>query len=945
MRYLFLFCCLFVSHFVTAQTVTTNPAVPSPDQPLTITVNVAGTSLAGHAWNNETAPVWLWAWLEKGSTDINAPTNVNPATAAQDAAKCTRISTNPDIYQITITPTTFFNKPASEITQIGLKLKTRNWTDNKQTDNDRFINLSLNFAITLSSPTTTSFFVENGETINITTNTNQNSTITYKINGSSIATSSGGVKTFTYQHAVTETQGSVQVVCEANNGTQTISTSFVYTLRSSTVNESRPIGIVDGINYETDATTATLSLWAPGKSSVYVLGDFNDWSIDANYQMKKDGEHFWLRLTGLTPGEEYAFQYLVDETIKVADPYADKILDPEDQYIPESTYPNLKEYPAKALSSKWYENRVSVLQTSQQPYQWVVTNFEKPAKEKLVVYELLIRDFFGANHRNYQNLIDTLSYLKRLGINAIELMPVMEFNGNEGWGYNPTFMFAPDKYYGTKNKLKEFIDRCHQEGIAVILDIALNHQDVPNTYASMYFNFTTFKPTPDNPWFNVDARHPFNVFNDMNHESSYTKKYIDTVNYYWLNEYKVDGFRFDLSKGFTQTNNPNNVGAWSAYDASRIAILKRMADVIWSHTPDAYLIMEHLGANNEEKELAQYRYDEGKGMMFWAKMTEQYNQNTMGYLENSNIRSVYHTERGWDAAHLVGYMESHDEERLMYKNLNFGNTSNSYSTKDLSTALKRISAANALFLTIPGPKMIWQFGEFGYDKSINLCENGTVTENCRLSPKPTMWDFEETEGRRILFEKTADFLRLRNTYDVFTNGSATFSTTNSLVKFVVLKNSPYNSSPTSSADMNAVVVSNFDLIERASLVDFPHTGTWYEYTAGGEPVQVTQATLSVTLAAGQYKLYTDVAIDVNVITDVAEETINFDAVYPNPTAGRLVIPNEVQIQTVAITTVTGEVINFNKLSDHVIEFEGTPGLYILRYAIGNKVLTHKILKY
>jgi 1,4-alpha-glucan branching enzyme len=942
-RFLLLF--LLSPFALWAQTVTTNPAVPSPDQPVTITVNVAGTSLSGYAWNNDTAPVWLWAWLEKGTTDINAPTNVNPATAAQDAAKCTRIGTNPDIYQITITPTTFFNKPAAEITQIGLKLKTRNWSDNKQTDNDRFINLSLNFAITLSSPTTTSFFVENGEDINITTNTNQNSTITYKIDGASIATSAAGVNTFTYQHTVTETQGSVEVVCEANNGTETISTSFVYTLRSATINEARPSNIIDGINYETDPTVATLSLWAPGKSSVYVLGDFNDWSIDAAYQMKKDGEHFWLRLTGLTASQEYAFQYFVDETIKVADPYADKILDPEDQYIPETTYPNLKEYPSKALSNKWYENRVSVLQTAQQPYQWVVTDFQKPAKEKLVVYELLIRDFFDADNRNYQNLIDTISYLKRLGINAIELMPIMEFNGNEGWGYNPTFMFAPDKYYGTKNKLKEFVDRCHQEGIAVILDIALNHQDVPNTYASMYFNFDTFKPTPDNPWFNVDARHPFNVFNDMNHESAYTKKYIDTVNYYWLNEYKVDGFRFDLSKGFTQTNNPSNVGAWSSYDASRIALLKRMADVIWSHTPDAYVVLEHLGENTEEKELAQYRYAEGKGMMLWAKMTDQYNQNTMGYLENSSIRNVYHGERGWNAAHLVGYMESHDEERLMYKNLNFGTSISSYSTKDLGTALKRIAAANALFLTVPGPKMIWQFGEFGYDKSINLCENGTITENCRLSPKPTMWDFEETEGRRVLFEKTADMLRLRNTYDVFTNGEATFSTTNSLVKFVVLKNSPYNSAPTTAENMNAVVVSNFDLIERASLVDFPHTGTWYEYTAGGASVQVTQASLSVTLAPGEYKLYTDVAIDVNVITALEEDQNNFITVYPNPTEGKLILPDAVDFKSVSIKTLTGTDIQIRKIAENEIEFESHPGLYILRYTLKNKSVTHKIMKY
>ena len=267
---------------------------------------------------------------------------------------------------------------------------------------------------------------------------------------------------------------------------------------------------------------------------------------------EKDGEHFWLEVSGLTPGTEYGFQYYVDESLKIADPYADKILDPDDQYIPASTYPNLIAYPPKAVNDQWYFNRVAVLQTGQQPYAWQAANYQKPAPGSLVIYELLIRDFFASGQRNYQNLIDTLGYFKRLGINAIELMPIMEFNGNDSWGYNPTFMFAPDKYYGTKNKLKEFIDQCHQQGMAVILDIVMNHQDIPNAYAMMNFDFTAFKPTPDNPWFNVNSPHPYSVFFDLNHESNYTKTYLDTVNYYWLNEYKVDGFRFDLAKGFTQ---------------------------------------------------------------------------------------------------------------------------------------------------------------------------------------------------------------------------------------------------------------------------------------------------------------------------------------------------------------------------------------------------------
>src|SRR5690606_27172272 len=199
-------------------------------------------------------------------------------------------------------------------------------------------------------------------------------------------------------------------------------------------------------------------------------------------------------------------------------------------------------------------------QTNQTSYQWQVTDFQKPAKENLIIYEVLIRDFFDNGNRTYRSLADTIGYFKRLGVNAIQLMPVMEFNGNESWGYNPAFMFAPDKYYGHKNELKAFIDKCHQEGIAVILDIAMNHQDLPNAYVLMDYDFDADRPAASNRWFNPTARHPFNVFFDMNHESAYTKAYLDTINHYWLNEYKIDGFRFDLSKGFTQINSGDNVG-------------------------------------------------------------------------------------------------------------------------------------------------------------------------------------------------------------------------------------------------------------------------------------------------------------------------------------------------------------------------------------------------
>ncbi len=918
---LILFLVVAISFKTSAQTVTTDPAVPSPSAPVTITFDVTGSDFASRNLND----VWLWAWLENGANDVNAPTNVNPATDAQNAAKVTRSGSDPNIYFITLTATEFFNRPASEISTVGVLLKGRDWS-NGQTK-DLFIEFTESFTITFSSPTSKSFFVNLYEVIDIEVNTNEPAEISLRIGNDVIASSPGMVTELAHSHTVTESSGSVEVIAEADNGTETKTASFTYVPRTATASEPRPVGIVDGINYDADPTKVTLSLWAPGKSSVYVLGDFNEWTIDPDFQMKQDGEHFWLEINGLTPNEEYAFQYLVDESLKIADPYADKILDPDDQYIPQSVYPSLKPFPSAAFSEQWYFNRLAVLQTGQEPYNWVVTDFEKPAREELVIYELLVRDFLGEG--TYQNLIDTIGYLKRLGVNAVELMPIMEFNGNDSWGYNPTFMFAPDKAYGPKNKLKEFIDACHQNGIAVILDIAMNHQDIPNAYALLDFDFVNMRPEADNKWFNVSARHPFNVFFDMNHESEYTKKYLDTVNYYWLNEYKVDGYRFDLSKGFTQTNNPSNADAWSAYDASRIALLKRMADKIWEHTPDAYVILEHLSVNQEEKELAEYRAGEGKGMMLWGKMTEPFNELTMGWEGRTDIAGTYYKQRGWSVPHLVSYMESHDEERLQLKNILYGNSTAGYNVKDSLIGLSRVRAASTLFYSIPGPKMLWQFGELGYDYSINHCPDGSINDGCRVSAKPVRWDYQDESHRRWLFDHTRDLIRLRREYDLFTTGDATISTGNTLIKQVILKNQPYVANPAGTDEMNAVIVVNFELQKKTVDVEFPHTGLWYDYYGNGNSIEVTGATKSIEIVAGGAKLFTDVPLESTVVTSTAEVLNTSVSVYPNPVGDHLRVSADYPVLSVSVISTMGAYAPLKRLDENTWDMSSFgAGLYV-----------------
>ncbi len=641
--------------------------------------------------------------------------------------------------------------------------------------------------------------------------------------------------------------------------------SFAIVINPVVANLPLPAGNAAGINY-TSSTSVTLALYAPHKDFVYVIGDFNDWKVDSSYYMYKeevnpDSVTWWITINNLNPGEEYAFQYLVDGQLRIGDPYTEKVLDPaNDPYISDSTYPDLKPYPYGKTAEI-----VSVLQTDQQPYQWQNSNFQPPARTDLVIYELLVRDFVSTH--DYKTLTDTLGYLKTLGINAIELMPIMEFEGNESWGYNPNFNFAPDKYYGPKDDLKSFIDSCHQAGIAVILDAPMNDIFGSSPLARLYWDDTSNRPAADNPWLNPVPKHPYNVGNDYNYESPAMKYYINRFTEFWLTQYNVDGFRFDLAGGYTQ--NPNGFNNWEQYDATRIANQKGIADAIWSIRPDAYVILEEFVDNNEEREAVDY------GMMPWGNLNCNYNQATMGYASGPcgtwNFSGISYKLRGWNNPYLVGYMESHDEERLMYKNLTYGNSYGDYNIQHLPTAIQRVKEAAAFFFTVPGPKMIWQFGELGYDISID--------NPCRVCNKPILWNYYEEPARLKLYKVFKALINLKKDYPAFRSTNFTIDAANSSKRINI-----YDST------MDVVVLGNFDVRPDTYSPDFSRTGTWYDYFSGDSMV-VTNTQNSIYLDPGEFHIYTtvklptpegDILNDVQKNDDQVVKEFALEQNYPNP---------------------------------------------------------------
>ena len=677
-----------------------------------------------------------------------------------------------------------------------------------------------------------------GDAVNISAASSQTASLQLLYNGTVVS-----AKTDTSISATaTAVSGNNQIIVQATNGSTTKADTVNFYINTPVVTQALPAGVRDGINYGSDGTSATLVLYAPNKTRAAVIGEFNNWTRSAGYEMYKtpDGTRYWLSLTGLQKGVEYAYQYIVDDTLKVADMFSEKILDPNnDSYIDAETYPNLKAYPAGQSGI------VSVLQTSKPAYVWQAANFTKPDKRNLIIYELLIRDFV-AKH-NWQTVQDTLSYLKRLGINAIEVMPFNEFEGNISWGYNPDFFFAPDKYYGTDVAVKQFIDECHKQGIAVIMDMVMNHAFGSSPTVQLYWDPVNNRPAANNPWHNIVATHPASVGFDFNHESPATQELVERVVEHWLTDYKIDGFRWDLSKGFTQKVSGDNYDLWAQYDTSRVTTWKRIYDTMQKIVPGSYCILEHFAANNEEIDLSNY------GMMLWGNMNYNYNQATMGYLDNNGSDLSYgiYSDRNWANPNLVTYMESHDEERLMFKNEQYGNSNGSYNIKTLATGLQRNAMATAFWAMQPAPKMVWQFGELGYDYSINTCEDGTTINNdCRTSPKPIRWDYKTDANRASLYDVYSRLFALRNYapyLPVFTapKDSITWSL-----------NAGFKWEKINSAPVDIAVVGNFDVIAQSGTFVFSHAGFWYDYLADSS-FTVSNTSVTYTLQPGEYHVFID----------------------------------------------------------------------------------------
>ena len=942
---------IFFSTYCYTQ-LSTNPSPFEVNQSVTITVDINSSDANCNSISNPDS-----VYMHAGIGDDSSPWGYSViGNWGQDDGVGQMSENGNGTWSITIVPEEYFSLTAGQAvsaTKMGLVFRNEDGTQElkDQGCSDFFINVG-SFQVEMINPDSSGVILVdyNESTQILAQNTNGNADYELYANGELIDSQSNINFYNGYQFDnLAENQ-----YCELHvtqNGS-TVERKFTILVNNTSI-ESIPESLEDGINYnDNDNTKAILVLSAPYKDFIYVAGDFNFWSPTSEYAMKKDSssDRFWLEIEDLDPDQTYTYQYWVsdlspiDESpslVKTADPFSTMVLSPfDDPWIPEDSYPNLPEYPYEY----GIEREVTVLKTGQEDYNWQVNDFVKPKKEDLIIYEVLIRDF--DSERTYQNLIDRIDYFKDLNVNAIELMPVMEYEGNESWGYNTSFHMSVDKFYGPEEKLKQFVDLCHQNDIAVILDIALNHITGRSPFVRMWMNDPDNNGwgsvSEENPYLNEVAKHSYSVFEDFNHQSYLTQYYTKRVIKHWVEEFKIDGFRWDLTKGFTQNCNAGDDGCTNAYQQDRVDILKSYADYSWSLDPDHYVIFEHLGGSSEEQQWANYRLNEGKGIMMWGKVNNPYYQLLMGYGSDSNFGGIGHESRGFQGKRLLGYFESHDEERIMYKALQYGNNWDGYNIQELNIALSRMSAIGAMSLTIPGPKMIWHFSDLGMENSLFTCYDGSVNEpDCKLDTKPQpQWanNWLSNDNRREVYDNWSRIIDLKINEDVFEGNYSI--TSGSLTPIVYI----WDDNISSSELKNVVILANFDVVDQSVTPYFPYTGTWFDLMEedGETTFNVASTTDQIILQPGEFKIYGNQAS--TTLSNTVIDDINL-ILSPNPSVDFITINKDADL--IEIYDVAGKkLLSFNNIIENqqldINQLQ--TGYYIVKVYNNESVESRKLIK-
>ncbi|OQY29261.1 MAG: hypothetical protein B6244_04565 [Candidatus Cloacimonetes bacterium 4572_55] len=637
--------------------------------------------------------------------------------------------------------------------------------------------------------------------------------------------------------------GHVEIIARAYNATDRYGFDRVRVqVVPGIIHEPAPEGIEDGV--VVDGSQVTFALYAPAKNFVALKGDFNASEYPNGELMKASGDTLWW-LTKTLPDGEYLYQYNLEGIKYIADPWS-KDVEWKD--------------PVGGWESGDYQHAATRFVVGEEPFDWSDQDFVRPSVDSLVVYEMHVSDFVGHTDGTigtFQEVLEILEsgYFEELGVNAVELMPVIEFEGANSWGYNPSFYSAPETAYGSPEELKMLINAFHERNIAVLLDVVFNHlwgsaplfqlyQPVGNyNYQDHdYENCPYFKNDPS-PW-GYRLQH-WHVADGKQYR---TWKYVTDALQTWIQEYHFDGFRYDHTEG---------VG-WIGYDQEGMAFYSDFVDDLDS------TVIQIIEEDNPVR-VRLNDVDAGWNYSYFHAMKANlqqihdagFNWGDMDRLQNQIYSSEFQSPHG-----PLNYIESHDETRVIYE-------ATAYQNMSYEIALKKSKLGAAILMTGWGMPMIYAGQEFA--------QNGVSRDpNGNIQPQPLQWEnLDQPEGSEM-FDYYSALIDLRLRVPLFRTGDISFPLADNDKKSIVYWRQ--------NEDRSSVIAANFNNQEETLDIPFPHTGVWAR-VMGEDSLTVLSDAANVTIPASTAWIYIDFSYPLGIedTPDLAAESgFRLDQNHPNP---------------------------------------------------------------
>lgn len=429
-------------------------------------------------------------------------------------------------------------------------------------------------------------------------------------------------------------------------------------------------------------------VWAPFAKEVYVVGAFNNFSETQN-PLTREEHGKWSGLApNAKPGDEYKYLIVAENgPFYRQDPYS--------------------RVAANSAGNSIIHNPV---------FDWGEKPFEMPPFHKLVIYELHIGTFAkqrGNKPGTIAGVIRRLPYLQKLGVNAIEIMPLAEFPGAWSWGYNPSLIFAIESDYGSPASFRHLVRAAHEHGIAVIMDVVYNH----------------FGPTDLDLWkfdgWSENDKGGIYFYNDWRSKTPWgdtrpdygrgeVRQFLRDNALFWLHEYKLDGLRFDATAYIRNVEGLNNDPAHDIPDGW--SLMQWINTEVHTTEPKAISIAEDIKDNGyitKETSAGGAGFDTQWDGRFVHNVRRQLLIPEDQGRDMDDVRTAILHRLDPDAFKRVIYTESHDEvangRARVPEEVAPGNASNWF-------AKKKSALGAALVFTAPGIPMIFQGQEFLEDK-------------------------------------------------------------------------------------------------------------------------------------------------------------------------------------------------------------------------------------